>query len=133
MLLIASEICSREDASGLVTGESLGQKASQTTENISATSSEIKVPLLRPLLGMNKEEIIQISKNQGVWREDHAGCCLATPKKPKTKADSETVNKEIKKIDLQKLIRESENFLKEVEDFDWNFEEYLFELAAEFR
>lgn len=132
MLSTASKICRREGASGIVTGESLGQKASQTIENVNATSSEIKVPLLRPLLGMNKEEIIQISKNREIWRADHAGCCLATPPKPRTKADSETVNKEMKKIDLQGLIQESENFLKKVEDFDWDFEEYLFELAAEF-
>lgn len=133
MLVTASEICKRENAGGIVTGESLGQKASQTLENLSATSSNIDVPLIRPVLGMNKKEIIELSKELNVWRPDHAGCCLATPQKPRTKARVEEVEREMKKINLQRLIEEDEDLLLEAKSFDRDFEGYLFELAAEFR
>ena len=62
MLLTASKFCEIEGASGIVTGESVGQKASQTLDNISAISAK-GLPVLRPLIGMNKSEIISRSKN----------------------------------------------------------------------
>lgn len=132
MLMTAGEICKREGAGGIVTGESLGQKASQTIENISVTSSMVDVPLLRPLVGMNKREIIALSKEMGIWRADHAGCCLATPSKPRTKARKWELDEEMRKIDLQRLIEEGEDLILRVKNLDLDFEEYLFQLAARF-
>lgn len=132
MLETASKICDREYIRGIVTGESLGQKASQTVENISAISSSIEVPILRPVLAMNKEEIIGLSKELNIWRADHSGCCLATPQKPRTQASAQEVEREMKKIDLKGLTEGAEELVLDVKDFDWDFEDYLFRLAARF-
>lgn len=132
MLRTASEFCERENAYGIVTGESVGQKASQTIENIFATSSGINIPIIRPLIGMNKEEITKLSKSEGVWKEDHAGCCLITPNKPKTNASPEDLDKEMEKINLEKLIRDSEDSILEVKNFDRDFDDYFLELAGAF-
>lgn len=132
MLLTASEICERENAKGIVTGESLGQKASQTIDNISTTSGMINLPIIRPLIGMNKEEIVKQSKKEGTWKSDHAGCCLATPRKPKTKTRKSDMDEELEKINLQELIKESEDLLLELDDLNQEFDDYLFQLASEF-
>ncbi|KXA97037.1 hypothetical protein AKJ37_03850 [candidate division MSBL1 archaeon SCGC-AAA259I09] len=132
MLLTASEIGKQEGAGGIVTGEALGQKASQTLENLAATSANIELPLLRPLIGMNKQEIIGISKEIGIWKPDHAGCCLATPQKPRTRAEPEEVAREMKKINLQKLIKESEEHSLSVKNLSEIPEDYFFEIAGKF-
>lgn len=132
MLEIASRICNQNDIQGIVTGESLGQKASQTIENISAISSSIEVPILRPVLAMNKDEIIRLSKELSIWRADHSGCCLVTPQRPRTKASSQEVEREMKKIDLDGLMDEAGELTLDVGNFDWDFEDYLFKLAGRF-
>ncbi|KXA89602.1 hypothetical protein AKJ38_03755 [candidate division MSBL1 archaeon SCGC-AAA259I14] len=132
MLITASKIGKLEGAEGIITGESLGQKASQTLENLSATSYNIHMPVLRPLIGMNKDEIIKISKNLGIWKPDHAGCCLVTPQNPKTRAKRKQVDKELEKIEIEGLIEENRSFILETEKLDEDFESYLFELATEF-
>lgn len=134
MLITAQQIGKKENAAGIITGESLGQKASQTLKNIRATSHQIKMPIIRPLIGMDKMEITELSKEHGIWKEDHAGCCLMTPDKPSTKANPEELDKELEKIDLLDLIEEYEKKSLELTDFSKDdFESYLFELAAEFR
>lgn len=132
MLETANEIGNRYGISGMVTGESLGQKASQTLENIGATSSRVDIPVIRPLIGMNKEEITKISRDRGIWRADHAGCCLATPEKPRTKATSVEAEREMEGVDLPSLIEESSDLILEVESFDRDFGDYLFRLAGKF-
>lgn len=132
MLITASKLCESEDAGGIVTGESLGQKASQTIENIRATSSKINLPILRPALGMNKEEIVNLSKEWGIWRADHAGCCLATPNNPRTKADPQKVDKELEKIELQNIIEKHKDLILRVKNLDREFDDYLLELASKF-
>lgn len=132
MLKIAEEICKRETAEGIVTGESLGQKASQTLTNISAMSSEMEIPIIRPMIGLNKNEIIEISKQEEIWMPDHAGCCLATSHKPRTKARSREIEREMNKIETERFIDEYENLILETKNFDEDFEDYLFQLAANF-
>jgi len=104
MLKAAEYFCVQEGACGIVTGESLGQKASQTLENMYATSSELKFPIFRPLFGLDKVDIERISRKIGVWSDKHVGCCSATPEKPTTAAKPDILEEYYSELELQKLI-----------------------------
>lgn len=92
----------------LVTGESIGQVASQTIESIICTNAAVSMPVLRPLIGMDKEEIIRIAKNIGTYDISilpYEDCCTVfVPKHPKTKPKLEEVIKEEEKLDVSSLI-----------------------------
>lgn len=125
MFRVAELVCEREGTSGIVTGESLGQKATQTLSNLWATSSAINFPILRPLLGMDKLEIEQLSKKLGIWHEVHAGCCYATPRYPRTRADPTAVDAMLKDLKLDDLIMEQFDSVLEVRSFKEDFRSYL--------
>ena len=86
MIDAASLIALKTKAKCLITGESLSQVASQTIENISCTESRARLPVLRPLIGMDKEAIITLAKDFGTYETSilpHADCCaLFTPIHP---------------------------------------------------
>ncbi len=90
MLRIAERIAIREKARALVTGDSLGQVASQTLENIDVISRAVPMPVLRPLVGMDKEEIISVARQIGTYEisilPDQDCCSLFVPKHPETRA-----------------------------------------------
>lgn len=123
MFKAAEKICDSEGAAGIVTGESIAQKASQTLQNMAATSAGIKYPMIRPLLGMDKTEIIKLSKGLEM-PEKHVGCCTATPEWPVTKADARTAENLFSELGLQKII--DENFRKTVRIK--NFDESAYEI-----
>lgn len=100
----AELVCKFENANVIVTGESLGQKASQTLRNLSATSYSVSCPILRPLIGFDKLEIERVSRRLGIWREKHAGCCTATPSKPATGTSIETLNELYNKLNIMALV-----------------------------
>lgn len=125
MFRVAELVCEREGASGIVTGESLGQKATQTLSNLWATSSGIKFPVLRPLLGMDKLEIEQLSKSLGIWHEVHAGCCYATPRYPRTRADPASVDILLNNLKIDELMMEQFSNVLEVRSFREDFRGYL--------
>lgn len=125
MFGVAELVCEREGASGIVTGESLGQKATQTLSNLAATSTGIKFPILRPLLGLDKLEIERLSKKLGIWHDVHAGCCYATPRYPRTRADSATVDAMLERLRLGELILKEFGNVLEVRTFEENFKGYL--------
>lgn len=91
MLRIAEKIANKEGILALVTGESLGQVASQTVENIKAISEAVNMPILRPLIGFNKEEIIKVARKIDTFElsaQPFTDCCsLYVPKHPVTRAD----------------------------------------------
>ena len=95
MFRIAERIALKEKAKALITGESLGQVASQTLENIAAVSAVATLPVLRPLIGLDKETIIQQAKTIGTFRtstEPFDDCCsLLVPPNPETKASASTL------------------------------------------
>ena len=90
MIRVAEKIAWGERAKALVTGESLGQVASQTLENIAAIDEAATLPILRPLIGNDKIEIITDAKRIGTFElstVDHADCCtLFMPRTPETHA-----------------------------------------------
>jgi thiamine biosynthesis protein ThiI len=90
MLRIAEAIARKEKAKALVTGESLGQVASQTLDNMAVIQQAARMPILRPLVGMDKQEIIDQARRIGTFDissiPDQDCCQLFVPKHPATKA-----------------------------------------------
>jgi len=95
----------------LITGESLSQVASQTIENISCTSSRIKLPILRPLVGFNKENIIREAQRIGTYEvsiQPYEDCCtLFTPLHPVLRGNVSEANALYETLELQPLINEA--------------------------
>jgi tRNA uracil 4-sulfurtransferase len=110
MLRIAAKIAEHEEAWGLVTGESLGQVASQTPENIVVVNQAITLPILRPLIGMDKLEIIQQAQTIGTFEtsiEPDQDCCtLFVPKHPRTRCDLSSILKVEEHLDIPDLIQQ---------------------------
>jgi thiamine biosynthesis protein ThiI len=90
MLRIAEALARASGAKALVTGEVIGQVASQTLENMTAIGSVVTLPVFRPLIGMDKDEITDEARQYGTYPisiiEDQDCCQLFTPKHPATKA-----------------------------------------------
>lgn len=109
MLRIAAKIVEREGADGILTGESLGQVASQTLQNIHATNQAVKTPIMRPLIGMDKVEIIDIARRIGTYDLSILPglCCTIVPDKPSTAAKLEDVYREEEKVEIGSLVEES--------------------------
>jgi thiamine biosynthesis protein ThiI len=91
MMKVANMLCRMIGSKTIITGESLGQVASQTIENLTATNSCAEYPVLRPLIGMDKEEIITTAKEIGTYEISilpYEDCCvLFSPKHPVLRAD----------------------------------------------
>lgn len=108
MLRIAEEIARREGALALVAGDSLGQVASQTLANIGVISEAIKMPVLRPLIGDDKEEIVEIARRIGTYEisilPEQDCCTLFVPKHPETRAEPAEVEAAEKNLEVQPLI-----------------------------
>lgn len=111
MMRIAVKLLTPSGGQSLVTGESLGQVASQTIENITAVNEGLPWPVLRPLIGMDKQEIITIARRIGTYDisiQPFEDCCsLFSPKNPVTKASLDIVHKEEAKLDADALIAEA--------------------------
>jgi thiamine biosynthesis protein ThiI len=129
MFRVAERLCEREGAAGIVTGESLGQKASQTLWNLVATTRGIGFPILRPLLGFDKVEIEHLSRELGLWHEVHAGCCYATPKHPRARGDLKTLDQLLEKLRIDELILEEFENTLEILTFKEDLEGYLEKLV----
>ena len=94
MYRVATAFAIRNGAKGIVTGESLGQVASQTLDNLLVlTDAASEVPVYRPLIGFDKEDAIRIAREIGTFTESisPASGCLAVPKGPSTKAKLDTI------------------------------------------
>ncbi|MBU5575415.1 MAG: hypothetical protein QXF15_00895 [Candidatus Aenigmatarchaeota archaeon] len=113
MYKIAEEVAKRENAQCIITGESLAQVASQTLHNLSVESKAIEIPILRPLLCLDKEEIVRKAKEIGTYEisctrekgcyteSGKPACCFATPRYPETKAKKEDVENAERKLNLK--------------------------------
>ena len=108
MVRITEAIAKREKALALVTGESLGQVASQTLENITSIENAATLPLLRPLIGMDKGEIIGQAKEIGTYDisiiPDQDCCQLFIPKNPAVRTTIEEIERVEKALDIPGLI-----------------------------
>ena len=108
MMRIACRVSETDGCLGLITGESLGQVASQTLPAIAATDEVCTMPVLRPLIGMDKEEIIAISKKIDAFETSilpYEDCCTVfTPKHPHTKPKPGQCEAAEKGLDIEPLI-----------------------------
>ncbi len=113
MLRIAEAIARNEKAKALVTGESLAQVASQTLENMAVIQQAATLPVLRPLVGMDKQEIIDQARRIGTFDissiPDQDCCQLFVPKHPATKAKLHEVEEAESRYDLNELVRSGVN------------------------
>jgi thiamine biosynthesis protein ThiI len=104
MLRLAERIARRENARVLVTGDSVGQVASQTIENIDVISRAVSMPILRPLIGDDKIEIVEIARRIGTYeisiQPDQDCCSLFVPKHPATKADLAEIETSETRLDV---------------------------------
>ena len=109
LLRYAEKILETENADAIVMGDSLGQVASQTLQNIRTIEQAIKTPVLRPLIGLDKDEIVKIAKKIGTYNLSisSSNSCSAVPLKPSTRAKNDDILAEEKKIDVEKMIKRS--------------------------
>lgn len=94
----------------LVTGDSLGQVASQTVENLMAVQTELSVPVFQPLIAYDKESIIALAKKIDVFDlalQPYKDCCSLLAKKPKTNVDTALIRRLEQELDMEKIILES--------------------------
>ena len=117
MMRIAEKIAEKNGARALITGESIGQVASQTMESLAVTDNAVSMPVFRPCIGMDKEEIIKISKKIDTYETSilpYEDCCtIFVPKHPKTRPEiAEVVEAEklLENLDemIEKAIAEKE-------------------------
>lgn len=108
MMKIAIRIAQRDGCGALVTGESLGQVASQTLGAIACTDAVSDMPVFRPLIGMDKDEIITISRKIGAFETSilpYEDCCTVfTPKHPRTRPTLELIEKAESAVDFSEMI-----------------------------
>ena len=109
MLKIAAALADEIGAKAIITGESLGQVASQTLEAIACTDQVSPVVVFRPLIGADKQDIVDIAYKIGTYEtsiEPYEDCCTVfTPKHPKTKPKIHEVEAEESKLDIDELLR----------------------------
>jgi len=122
MVRIAEAVAAKEKAAALVTGESLAQVASQTLQNLTVIEKAATLPILRPLVGMDKQEIIDQARRMGTFEistlPDQDCCQLFVPRHPDTKASLAEVEKTESRLDLPALVQlGAEN----AETIDFNF------------
>jgi thiamine biosynthesis protein ThiI len=111
MVRIAEAVAHKERALALVTGDSLGQVASQTLENMRAVSAAAALPVFRPLVGDDKEDIIQKAREIGTYSlsilPDQDCCSLFVPRHPETMARLEQVEQAESSLDVSQLIEDA--------------------------
>ena len=111
MMRIAQEVAKRCGAKALVTGECLGQVASQTMEAMACTGAVVDLPILRPCIGMDKEEIVQISRKIGTYETSilpYEDCCTVfTPRHPRLRPTVGEMQYAEEKLDIEGLVAEA--------------------------
>jgi tRNA uracil 4-sulfurtransferase len=108
MMQVAEQVAKLENALALVTGESLGQVASQTLESMHVTNSDLEMPVFRPVVGMDKIDITDIARQIDTFETSilpFEDCCtIFVPKHPKTKPRLEDIKKSEEALDKDQLI-----------------------------
>jgi thiamine biosynthesis protein ThiI len=111
MMTLAERVAKGYHCSCLITGESLGQVASQTMEAIAVTDSVVDMPVFRPLIGMDKEEIVTVARAIDTFETSilpFEDCCTVfTPRHPRTRPDRVHVMAELEKVDFAGLLDEA--------------------------
>ena len=111
MMTIAERVARQRGCGALITGESVGQVASQTMQALTVTDSAVNMPVFRPCIGLDKEEIVCIARQINTFDTSilpYEDCCTVfTPKHPKTRPELEKVLVEEQKLDFEALVEEA--------------------------
>lgn len=113
MMKIAEELAKKENCLGLITGESIGQVASQTVHSLSVTNEVCTLPVFRPVIGFDKQEIVDISQKIGTYEtsiEPYEDCCtIFVAKHPVTKPNLDIIKKSEAKLEekIDELLRKA--------------------------
>ncbi|MBE6611949.1 MAG: tRNA 4-thiouridine(8) synthase ThiI [Ruminococcaceae bacterium] len=111
MMTLAERVARKYKCGALITGESLAQVASQTMKAIEVTDNAVNIPVYRPCIGMDKEEIITIARKIGTFETSilpYEDCCTVfTPRHPRTRPELEKVLAEERKLDFEALCDEA--------------------------
>ena len=111
MMAIADKLAHKLECGGLITGESLGQVASQTMQALGVTDPVATMPVFRPCIGMDKEEIVQIARRIGTFEtsiQPYEDCCTVfTPKHPRTRPELSKVIEQQNRLDFDALVQEA--------------------------
>lgn len=111
MMQISQRIAEKRGCQALITGESIGQVASQTMGALAVTDDAVTMPVFRPLIGMDKEEIVEISRKIDTYETSilpYEDCCTVfTPRHPSTKPKLEKVLLSQNQLDIDRLIEEA--------------------------
>ncbi|MCR4676481.1 MAG: tRNA 4-thiouridine(8) synthase ThiI [Sphaerochaetaceae bacterium] len=122
MMKVANRIARKRGCQVLVTGEALGQVASQTLEAMCFTNSMSEIPVLRPLVGMDKQEIIDTARQIGTYETSilpYDDCCVIfSPKHPLVKPDVDTETRSFLDMDIDELL---DKCVEEVEMFEFSY------------
>ena len=106
MFKVAQRLALQKGSKALVTGDSLGQVASQTIENIAEVSSSLSLPLFQPLISYDKQEIVDLAKKIGTYEHSIASykdCCSIVSSNPRTRANHRLLLELEERIDMEKL------------------------------
>lgn len=106
MYRVAARLAEQSDADVLVTGENLGQVASQTLSNLAVLDAAVAMPVVRPLIGLDKQDIIAIAKRIGTYEHSiaHSAACTLVPARPATTSKLPAVRDEEAKLDVPALV-----------------------------
>lgn len=111
MMKIAQRLAAGQDCKALITGESVGQVASQTMQAIACTDAVCHMPVFRPLIGMDKEEIVQVARKIGTFElsiQPYEDCCTVfTPRHPRTRPVLSLIEKAEAMLDVEGLVQEA--------------------------
>ena len=111
MMRIANEIAKKNSYQSLITGESLGQVASQTLESIAVIEESSDLPILRPLIAIDKQDIVDKAIKINTYEksiEPYDDCCsIFAPNKPVTKPKLHYIKKSEENLDIEKLVKEA--------------------------
>jgi thiamine biosynthesis protein ThiI len=110
MLRVAEKVAENEGADMIFTGESLGQVASQTSSNLSAEQYGLNTPVLRPLIGFDKEEIIRVANRIGTYEvsvKSYKDVCAINSRSPKTRMSHELLSIMLKDIGMDEVVERS--------------------------
>jgi len=105
----AYEVMKKEGASGIITGSSLGQVASQTAANMHAEIYQLAIPIYHPLIAFDKSEIVEIARRIGTYdiSTRPAGACAAVPERPEVKANYDLIVLEEKKLGIETMVSDA--------------------------
>ena len=118
MMRIAQRIAMDNNARAIVTGENLGQVASQTMEAMASTQAVLQLPVLQPLIGMDKEEIVRLARKIGTFETSilpYEDCCTVfTPRHPRTRPKLREVEAAESALDVDALVEEAVKGIEKV-------------------